>query len=153
MLYVLHPQPPSTFGYSRPVYLELDPEVAYVEGKRREYLAALQQQQGRHAYERAVAAEEERHRARLIALAQRECMRRHATQPRSLPLHAVGCAGPSCAPTNTVCGRYNRPCEAPQFHTSALAPIPQHSRPQSEEITLDRLFAELFDYHAHGVRI
>jgi len=38
MLYVLRPQSPSTVSYSRPVYLELDPEVAYVERKRREYL-------------------------------------------------------------------------------------------------------------------
>jgi len=79
-------------------------------------------------------------------------MRRYATQPRSLPPHAAGCAGPSCAPTNIVRGQYNRPREAPQFHPSAPAPIPQRSRPQSEEITLDRLSAELFGHSAHGVR-
>ena len=45
MLYVLRPQSPSTVSYSHPLYLELDPEDAYVERKRREYLAALQQQQ------------------------------------------------------------------------------------------------------------
>jgi Flp pilus assembly protein TadB len=56
-----------------------------VERKRREYLAALQQQQERHAYERAVAAGEERRRARLAALAEQERMRRHATHPRSPP--------------------------------------------------------------------
>jgi len=159
MLYVLRPQSPSTVGYSHPVYLELDPEDAYVERKRLEYLAALQQQQERHAYDRAVAAEEERHRARLAALAQQERMRRYAAQPRSLPPHAVGCTGPSCAPscapTNIVRGRYNRPRGAPQFPPSAPAPTPtpQCSRPQSEEITLDRLLAELFGHSAHGVRI
>ena len=152
MLYLLRPQSTSTVGYSHPVYLALDPEDAYVERKRREYLAALQQQQERHAYERAVAAEEERHRARLAALAQQERMRRHAAQPRSLPPHAAGCAGPSCAPTNIVRGRYNRPREAPQFHSSTPAPTPQCSRPQSEVITLDRLLAELFGHSAHGVR-
>ena len=159
MLYVLRPQSPSTVGYSHPIYLELDPEDAYVERKRREYLAALQQQQERHAYERAVAAEEERHRARLAALAQQERMRRHAAQPQYLPPHAVGCTGPSCAPscapTNIVRGRYNRPRGAPQFPPSAPAPTPaptpQCSRPQSEEITLDRLLAELFGHSAHGV--
>jgi len=152
MLYVLRPQSPSTVSYSHPLYLELDPEDAYVERKRREYLAALQQQQERHAYERAVAAEEERDRARLAALAEQERMRRHATQPRSLPPHAAGCAGPSCTPTNIVRGRYNRPRAAPQFNPSAPAPIPQRSRSQSKEITLDRLFAELFGHSVHGVR-
>jgi hypothetical protein len=150
MLYVLRPQSPSTLDYSYPLHLELDPGDAYVEHKRREYLAALQQQQERHAYERAVAAEEECRRARLVALAQQERMCRHATHPRSPPLHAVGCAGPSFAPTNIVRGRYNRPREAPQFYATT---IPQRSRPQSEEITLDRLFAELFGHSAHGVRI
>ena len=99
-----------------------------------------------------MAAEEERHRTRLAALAGQEHMRRHAAQPRSLPPHAVERAGPSCAPTNIARGRYSCPREAPQFHPSAPAPIPQRSRPQSEEITLDRLLAELFGHSAHGVR-
>ena len=153
MFYVLRPQSPSTLGYSHPLYFEVDPEDAYVERKRREYLAALQQQQERHAYERAVAAEEERHRARLAALAQQERMHRLAAHPRSLPPRAVGCTGPSCAPTNIVRGRYNCRREAPQFHTPAPAPVPQRPRPQSEEITLDRLFAEIFGHSAHDVRI
>jgi hypothetical protein len=152
MFYVLRPQASSTIGYNHPLHLDLDPEDAYVERKRREYLAALQQQQERHAYERAVAAEEERHRARLAALAQQERMRHHAA-PQSLAPHVVGCAGPTCAPTNIVRGRYNRPREAPQFYASAPAPIPQRSCPQSEEITLDRLVAELFGHSVHGVRI
>jgi hypothetical protein len=155
MFYALRPQPPSTLGYSHPLYLELDREDAYVERKRREYLAALQQQQERHAYGRAVVAEEERHRARLAALAQQEHMCRHATQPRSPPPHAVGRAGPSFAPTNIVRGRHNCPREAPQFHTSATVPVPQCLHSQSEEIMLDRLFAELlvelFDHFAQHV--
>lgn len=157
MIYVLRPQSqsPSTFGYNHPLNLNLDPEDAYVERKRQEYLGALQQQQERHAYERAVAAEEERHRARLASLAQQERMRRDATHPhrRYAPPHAVGCVGPSCAPTNIGRGRYNRPREAPHFHASEPAPAAQRPRPQSEEITLDRLLAELFGHSAHDVRI
>ncbi len=154
MFYVLRPQPPSTLDFNRPLYVDLDPEDAYVERKRREYLAAVQQQQDRHAYERAVAAEEERHRDRLAALAQQERMRRHATHRRDVPPYAVGCAGPSCAPTNIVRGRYNCPREAPQFHTSEPAPVPQRSsRPQSEEITLERILAGLFGLSANDVCI
>ena len=153
MFFVLRPQPPSTLDFNQPHYAELDPEDAYVERKRREYLAAVQQQQDRHAYERAVAAEEERHRARLAALAQQERMRRHAAHRGAAPPYAVGCAGPSCAPTNIVRGRYNRPREAPQFHTCAPAPVPQRSRPQSEEITLERILAGLFGHSANDVRI
>jgi len=150
MFYVLRPQSPYTLVRDHPVYV--DPEDAYLETKRREYVAALQQQQ-RLAYEREVAAEEERHRARLAALAQQERMRRHAAHRQSLPPHALRCTGPSCVPTNIVRGRYNRQRESPHFHPPASAPLPQPSRTQSEEITLDRLIAELFGHSAHHVRI
>ena len=157
MFYVLRPQSPYTLVRGHPVYV--DPEGAYVESKRREYVAALQQQQQqqqqqqRLAYEREVAAEEDRHRARLAALAQQERMRRHAAHCQSLPPHALRCAGPPYAPTNIVRGRYNRQRESPHFHPPASAPLPQPSRTQSEEITLDRLIAELFGHSAHHVRI
>ena len=151
MFYVLRPQSPYTLVRDHPVYV--DPEDAYLETKRREYVAALQQQQQRLDYERAVEAEEERHRARLAALAQQERMRCHATHRQSLPPHALRCAGPPYAPTNIVRGRYHRQHESPHFHTPASAPVPQPSRTQSEEITLDRLIAELFGHPAHHVRI
>jgi len=152
MFYVLRPQTPYALVREHPVYVH--PEDAYVERKRREYLAALeQQQQERRTYEQAVEAEEERHRARLAALAQREQMRRHAALRRSLPPHAFGCAGPSCAPTNIAGSRYNFQCEAPHCRASPPAPVPQRRRPQNEEITLDRPFAELFGHSAHGVRM
>jgi len=151
MFYVLRPQSPYTLVRDHPVYV--DPEDAYVETKRREYVAALQRQQQRLAYEQAVAAEEERHRARLAALAQQERICRHATHHQSLPPHALRCAGPPYAPTNIVRGRYNRQRESPHFHPPASAPLPQPSRTQSEEITLDQLIAELFGHSAHHVRI
>ena len=153
MFYVLRPQSPYTLVREQPRPLYVDPEDAFVERKRREYLAALEQQQQRRSYEHAVEAEEERHQTRLAALAQQERMRRNAAHRRSLPPHAFEPVGPPCASTNIVRGRYNRQREAPHCHASAPAPLPQPPRPQSEEITLDRLFAELFGHSAHNVRI
>ena len=153
MFYALRPQSPYALIREHPVYV--DPEDEYVERKRREYLAALEQQQ-RRAYDQALEAEQERHRTRLAALAQQERIRRYAPQfhRRSLPSpHTFACAGPSCAPTNIVRGRYNRQRGAPHCRASAPAPFPQRPRPQSEEATLNRLFAELFGHYAHGVRI
>ena len=47
----------------------------YVESKRREYLEALHQQQQQLEYEHAVAFENQRYRAQLAALAEREALR------------------------------------------------------------------------------
>lgn len=58
----------------------------YVETKRREYLDALHQHQEYREYEHAVALENQRHRAQLTALAEREVFRnrRSPYQPRPL---------------------------------------------------------------------
>lgn len=74
MLFVINPQV-VPFAPT-PVY---DPEEAYLEAKRQEYIAALEQQRQRRDYERALALEEQRHRATLAALSQHEALRRQAS--------------------------------------------------------------------------
>ena len=69
-------------GYDEDYEQECDD---YVETKRREYLSALheQQQQQHREYERAVALENQRHRAQLSAHAEREALRnRHSPYQR-----------------------------------------------------------------------
>jgi len=59
----------------------------YVETKRREYLEALHQQQQHCEYERAVALENQRHRAQLAALAEREVLRKQGSPHQPRPLY------------------------------------------------------------------
>ena len=69
-----------------------DEHYDYVETKRREYLEALyhqqqQQQQQHREYERAVALENQRHRAQLAALAEREALRKQGPPYQTHPLY------------------------------------------------------------------
>ena len=61
----------------------------YVETKRREYREALHHQHHQCEYERAVALENQRHRAQLAALAEREALRKRGSRyrPRSSYVH------------------------------------------------------------------
>ena len=58
----------------------VDPEDAYVEYKRREYVAALQEQQRRTQFQRELELEEQRHRLALASIAQQEATRQQQHQ-------------------------------------------------------------------------
>lgn len=69
----------------------VDPEDAYVEFKRREYVAALQEQQRRSQFQRELELEEQRHRLALASIAQQEAARRRQQQQQrrqSVPIFA-----------------------------------------------------------------
>jgi len=68
MLFVLTPQG------SSPAYI--DPEQIYQDYRRREYVAALQEQQQRAQFERELSLEEQRHRQALATITRQEAARR-----------------------------------------------------------------------------
>jgi hypothetical protein len=68
MLFVLTPQNPSPLSY--------DPEEAFAAFQRRQYVAALHEQQQRAQFSRELALEEERHRIALASITQQEAARR-----------------------------------------------------------------------------
>jgi hypothetical protein len=92
MFYTPHTQPSyrqpeyNTYGYHprSPTsryddYEVLDDYDDYVESKHCGYLEALHQQQQHRQYQRAVALENQRHRAQLAALAEREVLRKRGS--------------------------------------------------------------------------
>ena len=96
MFYIPHTQPYdrqpeyNPYGYPprRPISIHDDYEYDdYVEAKRRGYLEALHQQQQHREYERAVALENQRHRAQLAALAEREALRKRGSPYQTHPLY------------------------------------------------------------------
>jgi hypothetical protein len=74
MFFVYRPQA------SSPAYL--DPQQAYAAYRRRDYVAALEEEQQRIQFELEIAREEERHRKALAAIAQQQIARRE--RPASL---------------------------------------------------------------------
>lgn len=78
-----HPHPPNMLFVVNPYATEpeyLDPEDAYVEFKRREYIAALEERQRRVQFERELEREEQRHRLALASIARQEAERRRREQ-------------------------------------------------------------------------
>ncbi|PVF93646.1 hypothetical protein CPB86DRAFT_801093 [Serendipita vermifera] len=78
MFFIITPQDPSQVYYN--------PEEAFEDYRRREYVAALREEQAQRAqFERELALEEERHRRALASLHQQEILRRrqsHVSAPR-----------------------------------------------------------------------
>lgn len=101
MFFVYNPQEPS------PVYF--NPEDAYAAYRRREYIAALEEEQRRIQFERELALEEARHRRALAALAQQEAARRYRQVPqRFAPRRPEQHTSGSC-----VCGHNADACTQP----------------------------------------
>lgn len=100
MFFVYNPQEP------RYTY---DPEEVYQEYRRREYVAALQEQQRSVQFERELALEEERHRLALAELSQREVARRqHQASRRFAPRRPQQHTSGACA-----CGQDPDACIMP----------------------------------------
>ena len=122
MLFVLTPRVPA------PAYF--DPEQIYDDYCRREYVAALQEQQQRAQFERELALEEQRHRQALAAITQQEAARRR----RQAPLRFAARAQQPC---QGACGAADVP-GAPT-HEEILR---RRQARQQEEERLSREFHE-----------
>ena len=116
----------------------------YVETKRREYLEALHQQQRYREYERAVALENQRHRAQLAALAEREALRKRGS------FHQ-----PAAGPSPSFYGYEEPHPSAPERSARRRQPAPKsqpHTRSRTDDWQI-RSLEELYGIPAERVGV
>lgn len=142
MFFIYTPQNPS------PVYY--DPEDAFREYQRREYIRQLEEEQQRAQFERELAMEERRHRAALNEIARRETIRRQRqaqaqAQARTpaRTLQQIGSQAQSQLPQvqHQECEHCERP-ETPYLTPQGVSTLRPHrlpARPTPQEILARRL--------------